>query len=193
MERIELSTNLEYGIIFINLFVFLIAPYLPNVVYDSFVETYVGAILLLLVVLYSIMYGYLVTVSTFTAVASLFAESHARKASKVKGAANLPEPPSPSTINGVNAKTTLLNPDKMDEVIAPVEKLVPKETHPETHTPDDDHSEKTVTFTVKDDDDNSFKPVDASINEKEPLPTISISKDVADIYEKTAHLDKMDE
>lgn len=192
MERKELSTNLEYGIIFINLFVFLIAPYLPNVVYDSFVETYVGAILLLLLVLYSIMYGYLVTVSTFTAVASLFAESHARKASKVKGAAHLPDPQSATTINGVNSKTTLLNPDKIDEVIAPVQKLVPKETHPETHTPDDDHAEKTVTFTVKD-DDNVFKPVDASIDEKEPLPTISISKDVANIYEKTAHLDKMDE
>lgn len=190
MERKELSTNVEYGIIFINLFVFLIAPYLPNVVYDSFVETYVGAILLLLLVLYSIMYGYLVTVSTFTAVASLFAESHARKASKVKGAAHLPV--ASPTINGVNAETTLLNPDKMDEVIAPVQKLVPKETHPESHTPDDDPAEKTVTFTAKD-DDNTFKPVDASIDEKEPLPTISLSKDVANIYEKSANFDKMDE
>ena len=51
--------------------------------YNYFVETYYGATILLLLSLYSISYGYLAAVSSFTGIASLYAESHARKSRKV--------------------------------------------------------------------------------------------------------------
>ena len=62
--------NLEYILIGINLLIFAVSSYLPNVVYTHFVETYVGAVVLLLISIYSFSYGYLVGVSTFTAAAS---------------------------------------------------------------------------------------------------------------------------
>ena len=158
-------------ILLVNLVILLAAPFLPNIVYTGFVETYVGAIILLLVVLYSITFGYLSTVATFTAVASLFAESHARKARKVKKI--LPA----TTIK--NGEETY---EKQMEASA---KIVPSEVHPDDATPEDDNADKHVSFVPKDDDGyNEFKPVDATINEKDPLPTTSLSKDAANVYEE---------
>lgn len=163
----------ELYIIGANLLVFLIAPFLPNVVY-SLVETYVGAIVLLLLALLSISQGYLSAVATFTGVASLFAESHARKARKVKEQ---------------KASGEVVYETQMEA--AP--KILPNEVHPDVHTPDDDMSEKVVTFKPKDDDGyNEFKPVDATINEKDPLPTTSLSKDATAVYEEHRLSEKQD-
>ena len=157
--------NTELYIIAANLLVFVIAPFLPNIVY-SFVESYVGAIILLTIALASISQGYLSTVATFTGIASLFAEAHARKARMVKmqkasGEANY----------------------EVQMESAPV--ILPNEIHPEVSGPEDDGSEQIITFKPKDDDGyNEFKPVDSSINEKDALPTISLSKDAANVYEE---------
>lgn len=171
----------EYIIIFVNLFLFVVAPFLPNVVYNSFVETYVGASVLLFIVMYSATYGYLPAVASFTGVASLYAESHARKATKVKTVIKAPSPsPSPSSLA-----------TKVEKPVAPT--LVPNEEHPDIHTPEDDTAEKTVSFTGKEDDGyNAFEPVDASINQKDVLPTISLSKDAEQIYETTHLAEKME-
>jgi hypothetical protein len=166
--------DIEYCIIFTNLLVFVIAPFLPNLFYDYFVETYVGAVILLLVVLYSITYGYLVTVSTFTAVAALYAESHVRKASKVKKVA-------PSTLDATGSV--------VKKAVGGSMNLLPDEVHPDAHTPDDE----SVTFLAKNEEDaDVFKPVDRSINEKEALPTISLSKDATNVYEESNLSEKQD-
>ena len=158
-------------ILLINLVVLLVAPYLPDIVFNAFVETYFGAILLLFSVLYSITFGYLSTIATFTSVASLFAESHSRKARKVKKMLS----DTAAINNEVNYKNQL----------APSPKIVPSEVHPDDATPEHDDAEKHVTFMPKDGDGyNEFKPVDASINEKEPLSTTSLSKDAAAVYEE---------
>jgi len=153
----------ELILIGLNLLVFLIAPYLPNVVYSYFVETYIGIIVLLVLSLYSINNGYLVTVSTFIAIASLYSESHARKARNVKG--------------GMKATGT----NNFETQIQPSPELVPGELHPDIESPSD---ERIDNIPSKDDDMNDFKPVDISINQKTNLPTISFSKDAEDIYLK---------
>jgi hypothetical protein len=159
----------EYIIIFTNLLVFIVSPFLPNVFYDYFVETYVGATVLLLVLLYSITYGYLVAVSTFTGIASLYAESHVRKASKVK--------------------KTKVSTDTYEKQLAPAENLLPNEVHPEAHVPE----EENVAFLPKEESDsNNFKALDSSINEKEALPTISLSKDATNVYEENNLSDKLE-
>lgn len=155
--------NTEYTIIGANLLVFLLAPYLPNVFYNYFVETYIGITVLLVVALYFVRYGYLVSVSSFIGIASLYAESHARKARKVKGL----------------AKAT--NETTFENQLQPAPELVPNEVHPDIESPE---NEVFKLVPNKDDGENMFKPVDVSINDKTNLPTVSDTKDAEDIYLK---------
>jgi hypothetical protein len=155
--------NTETILIGVNLAIFAISPFLPNVVYTYFVDTYAGIVVLLLAALYSITFGYLVTVSSFVAIASLYSESHARKAKNIKG----------------RSKATHAN--EFETQIQPSPDLVPNELHPEMEEP---VNEDIQGVPANDDGDNSFKPVDSSINEKVPLPTVSFSKDAEDIYLK---------
>ena len=156
-----MNTNLI--LIGVNLVIFVIAPFLPNVVYTHFVETYIGIVLILGAALYSITYGYLVSVSTFVALASLYSESHARKAKNIKG----------------RAKATGVN--EFENQILPAPDLVPNELHPEM---EEASNEDIRGVPAKDDGDNSFEPVDSSINEKRNLSTVSFSKDAEEIYLK---------
>jgi len=158
------NLSLEYILIGINLLVFVVSPFLPNIVYTHFVESYVGAIILLLIAFYSITQGYLVAVSTFSAIGALYAESHARKAKNV------------SSNNKATNTSTLI-----EEQLAPAPKLVPNEIHPDIEPP----LEEKVTFIPKEDDStNDFKPVGESINAKTDLPTTSFSKDAEGVYLK---------
>ena len=162
----------DYYIIFTSLLVFALAPFAPDVFYNYFVETYVGIFVLLCIALYSVSYGYLPAVSVFTGVAALYAESHARKAKKVK---NVDSSKSSSTSEAV-----------ANIVDAP--KLVDSEVHPPMETPDGE----TVTFTPKDSDQtNEVEPTE-SINEKDALPTISLSKDAETVYEENNLAGKLD-
>ena len=162
----------DYYIIFLNLFVFVIAPFLPSYVYDYFVETYVGAAVFLLIALYSITHGYLVAVSTFTGIASLYAEAHARKAMKVK-----------------NGSVTVLEQKLSPEVhaqFAEVKPITPDEVHPDIETP----LEEITTFVPK--DKVMVFDIEDSIETKEALPTISLSKDAEDVYVEKNLADKVD-
>lgn len=161
----------DYYIIFTSLLIFAIAPFIPDVFYDYVVETYVGIFVLLCIALYSITYGYLPAVSVFTAIASLYAESHARKAKKVKK---------------VDVSNNVVSEAVKNIVDAP--KLVDSEVHPEMDTPDGE----TVTFTPKDSDQTNEINTSESINEKEALPTISLSKDAEAVYEQNNLADKLD-
>jgi hypothetical protein len=157
--------NLEYILIGINLFIFVISPFLPNIVYTHFVETYVGAVILLLLAFISITQGYLVAVSTFSSVGALYAESHARKAKNIS-----------SKNKATNEESSTL-----EQQLAPSPNLVPNEIHPDIEPPPDEK----VTFVPKEEDStNSFKPVGESINAKNDLPTTSFSKDAEEIYLK---------
>jgi hypothetical protein len=73
--------------------------------------------------------------------------------------------------------------DKNDfeSMIQPAPDLVPNEIHPDIEPAE---SEVIKSVPDKNDDDNSFKPVDTSINEKTNLPTVSNTKDAEDIYLK---------
>jgi len=155
----------DYYIIFTALLVFAVAPFLPDVVYDYFVDTYVGIFILLCISLYTITYGYLPAVTVFTAIAGLYSESHSRKAKKVK------------TVDVSN--NSILSQAINNIQNAP--KLVSFEEHPAMEIPDED----VVTFTPKSSDDSDIvKKTDSSINEKEALPTISLSKDAEALYEE---------
>jgi hypothetical protein len=74
----------EYIIIAVNVALFIIIPYLPDMVFTHIIDNYFAAAVLLGMLLYSITYGYLVAVSTFTSVLSFYVESHKRKVLKIK-------------------------------------------------------------------------------------------------------------
>uniref|UniRef100_A0A6C0D6Y0 Uncharacterized protein n=1 Tax=viral metagenome TaxID=1070528 RepID=A0A6C0D6Y0_9ZZZZ len=161
----------EYYIIFTSLLIFAVAPFAPDVFYNYFVDTYVGIFILLCISLYSITYGYLPAVTVFTAVAGLYAESHTRKANKVRS---------------VDASNNVLSEAVKNIVEAP--KLVSSEVHPPMEMPDGD----VVTFTPKDSEQTNEVNKSESINEKEALPTISLSKDAEAVYEQNSLAEKLD-
>jgi hypothetical protein len=155
----------DYYIIFTALLVFALSPFFPDVFYEYFIDTYVGIFVLLCISLYSITYGYLPAVTVFTAIAGLYGESHSSKARKVKNV----------DISNNSILSQAIN------TIQNAPKLVAFEEHPAMEIPDED----IVTFTPKSsDEDDSVKKVDSSINEKEALPTISLSKDAETVYEE---------
>jgi len=154
--------NTEYIIIGINLVLFVIAPFLPNIVYKNFVETYVGIIILLVAALYSISFGYLAAVSSFIGIASLYSESHSRAARSVKS---------------VNKAT---GNNQFENQIQPSPELIPHEVHPDIESP----SDEVVKNVPEEETGNSFRPVDTSIDNKTNLPTISDTKEAEDIYLK---------
>lgn len=155
-----------------NLVIFVIAPFLPNAVYDYFVDTYLGAIILMVVALYTASFGYLSLLSAFVGIASLFAESHARKVKKIKRQGKI---------------------EKKGEFVKqldPPSPLMENEIHPEI--PEAEASES-VTFMPKEDDgSNAFKAIDTTINTKVPLNTTSSSTNAEKIYVNSGLAEKLD-
>ena len=149
----------EHYIIIVNLVLFLVIPYLPDVVFTYFIDTYIGATLIIGLILYSIMYGYLVTMSTFASGLSLYVESHKRRVKSIKGSSIL---------------TTVSTP----EVVLPSTHVLPNEVHPDVDIPDGEPT----TFLPKED---SGTDEYTSVDTKAVLPTASVSADVIDILEKT--------
>lgn len=163
--------NVQNGLIVANLVVFVASPFLPNVVYTAFVDTYIGAILLMIAALYTASYGYIATLSGFIGIASLFAESHARKTKHIKRDAHIEKKGS------------------YEKQLAPPEPVVPGEVHPEIPEPQESEP---VTFMPKEDDgSNAFKAVDATINTKVPLNTTSLSKDAENVYTNSNLAEKL--
>ena len=159
--------NIELIIIAVNVFVFVVSPFLPDVFYEKVLNTYLTAAVLFGLNLYSVLYGYLAAVSTFMGVTSLYAELHARKARKVK-----------------KVKEQVLEGEVLNQFQAP-ESLLPDEVHPDANTPDNEE----VTFTPdKDTGDDKFEAVDKTIDEKGALPTISLSKDAEKVFEEDKNI-----
>ena len=163
--------NIEYGLIVANLVIFVVAPFLPNIVYTGFVDTYVGAVILMVAALYSTSYGYLATLSAFIGIASLFAEGHARKTKLIKRE------------GGIEKKGEYV------KQLASAPPVVPGEVHPEIPEPQESEP---VTFMPKDDDgSNAFKEVDSTINTKVPLNTTSLAKDAENVYTNSNLAEKL--
>jgi hypothetical protein len=161
----------ELIIIAVNILIFVVAPFLPNVFYENVLNNYFAAAVLFGLNLYSILYGYLAAVSTFMGVTSLYAEMHARKAKKIK-----------------QVKEQTLKGEVLTQFEKP-EPIIPNEIHPEPHTPE---GEEVAFVPKKDSGDDVFEPVDKTINEKEALPTISLSKDAEQLYEDKNLADKIE-
>ena len=162
---------LESGIIIVNLVIFLLTPFLPNFIFNNFVDTYIGAIILMLVALYEASFGYLQLLSGFVGIAGLYAESHARKVKKIKQDGNIEK-------SGDYAKQ-----------LEPAVPIQSNEVHPEIPEPDHEMH----TFLPKDDDEsNAFKPVDSTINTKVPLETTSFSKNAEEVYTSNNLAEKLD-
>jgi hypothetical protein len=161
----------EHIIIGVNLLVFVLAPFLPNFIYDYFVDTYLGIAILMIVALYQASFGYLSLLSSFIGISSLYAESHARKVKKIKR---------DGTVNkeGNYVKQLESAPPLMDT-----------EVHPDIPEPENEN----VTFLPKDDDEsNAFKPVDTTINTKTPLTTTSLPIDAEKVFVSKNLAEKLD-
>ena len=161
----------EHIIVGVNLLVFVLAPFMPNFVYDYFVDTYLGTVILMLVALYEASFGYLPLLSAFIGIASLYAESHARKVKKIKRDGN------------INKQGNYV------KQLEPAPPLMPSEVHPEIPEAENE----SVSFLPKEDDgSNEFKPVDSTINTKTPLNTTSLSVDAEKVYVSNNLAEKLD-
>jgi hypothetical protein len=125
----------------------LALPYLPTPFF-TLVDSVVGVLVLLLIALVALPYGVVPGVLTFIAVALTFVERNRRKVA-----------------------TKLLTEGKptLEQQLAPAPPMSEQEVHPQWET---SHEDETKFFPEQEQTD-SFEPVDASINEKSALPTIS--------------------
>ena len=166
-----MNLTTEHIIIGVNLLVFVLAPFLPNVVYDYFVDTYVGIVILMLLALVQASYGYLALLSSFIGIASLYSESHARRVKVIKR-------------DGVINKEG----DYVKQ-LEPAAPLLENEVHPEVPEPENE----SVSFLPKQDDEsNDFHPVDTTINTKTPLNTTSLSVDAEKVFVSKNLAEKLD-
>lgn len=168
---IRMKIESEHIIIGVNLLVFLLAPFLPNFIYDHFIDTYIGITILMIVALYQSSFGYLSLLSSFIGISSLYAESHARKVKKVK------------------RDNPVTKEDEYKKQLESAPPLMETEVHPDIPEAENE----TVTFLPKDDDEsNAFQPVDTTINTKTPLNTTSLSVDAEKVFVSKNLAEKLD-
>jgi hypothetical protein len=131
-------------------------PFLPNHLF-KLIDNIVGVLIILLVVLLSLPYGAVVGVVAILAVALTFVERNRRK-----------------------IKTKILNPDpNLQEQLKPAPPMREDEVHPGFDVPDID----AVPFVPSEESgSNEFHAVDTSLDEKQPIPTISSNTDTAERF-----------
>ena len=168
---IRMKITAEHMIIGVNLLVFVLAPFLPNVVYNYFIDTYVGIVILMLLALFQSSYGYLALLSSFIGIASLYSESHARRVKVIKR-------------DGVINKEG----DYVKQ-LEPAAPLLEAEVHPDIPEPE---NESISFLPKKDDESNDFHPVDTSINTKTPLNTTSLPIDAEKVFVSKNLAEKLD-
>ncbi len=152
-----------------SLAVFLAAPYMPNILLEFAVNSYVGVAALLVASLLAVRYDMVVGLAVFLAAGALFLENRKRL---VAGQTSTPSAP---TIASTPAPVTAL-----DE---PAEPVMEGEVHPAQEIP----TRESHSFKPSDEDHtDDFEPVGESINQKEPLESVpsNRSQAVADLFEK---------
>jgi hypothetical protein len=131
---------------------FVLSPYIPSWILNLTTGTMVGALLLMVLVLFVLQGDIVLGLATFLAVAALFLEQRRRTVLKV---------------------TTALGPDKVPFKVEQLEQkapdLVPGEVHPDFKGSEvEDHG-----FEPGDDiGKNTFERVDESQDDKQPLDTV---------------------
>lgn len=131
-------------------------PFLPHTFF-MLIDNIVGVLVLLLLVLASLSYGSVVGVVTILAVALTFVERNRRK-----------------------IQTKILNPDpNLQEQLKPAPPMREDEIHPSFDVPDVD----AMPFVPSEESgSNEFHAVDSSLDDKQPIPTISSNTDTAERF-----------
>jgi hypothetical protein len=132
---------------------FVLSPYLPTWMLELTVGTTVGALILLVLVLFVLQVDIVLGLATFLAVAALFLENRRRTVSKVS-----------------SMMTTKEEPMRIKELDTPAENLVPGEVHPDRKDSEaDDYGFEPTEESGK----NDFEGLGAeSQDEKQPLETV---------------------
>jgi hypothetical protein len=131
----------------------VLSPYLPTWMLELTVGTTVGALILLVLVLFVLQVDIVLGLATFLAVAALFLENRRRTVSKVS-----------------SMMTTKEEPMRIKELDTPAENLVPGEVHPDRKDSEvDDYGFEPTEESGK----NDFEGLGAeSQDEKQPLETV---------------------
>ena len=132
---------------------FVLSPDLPTWMLELTVGTTVGALILLVLVLFVLQVDIVLGLATFLAVAALFLENRRRTVSKVS-----------------SMMTTKEEPMRIKELDTPAENLVPGEVHPDRKDSEaDDYGFEPTEESGK----NDFEGLGAeSQDEKQPLETV---------------------
>lgn len=140
----------------------LALPFFPSTLFEL-LDSILGAFLLLFVALMALPYGPVVGIAVFVAVALTFTERNKRKIQK-----KILSPAAPT----------------LQEQLAPSPPMSPDEVHPMFEYPEHD----TEPYQPEENATNDFHPVDSSINNKLPIPTISSNTDMAEKFYLQEHL-----
>jgi hypothetical protein len=152
-----------------SLAVFLLAPWIPDIVVKVLVGNPIGVFVLLALSIVTVLYNAIDGIAVFLACGVLFLENRKRILSRIEKSVATGDDGS-----GIR-KSTHGSTD-----MVPADDLIDGEVHPEHDKPSEDES----AFSPKDSDGtNKFDPVDETINEKVPPETLSGSAgDMADKF-----------
>lgn len=147
----------------------LALPFAPDALF-SLVDNVVGVLVLLLAVLLALPQGPVPGVLVLVAVALTFVERNRRKVSK---------------------KLLTDGQPSLKQQLEPAPPMSEREVHPEWENADETETEES-TFYPKEESEESFEPVAASINEKTAIPTIdsNTGSDSAERFYIRQHLAK---
>jgi hypothetical protein len=162
--------RLDLIILGASLLLFVISPYIPNMVLNATVGSSVGILVLLLAPLFVVRYNPVLALAVLLAVGALFLENRKRILTNIKASIN-------TEIRKGGGKYAPL-----DDVAAGAPDLIDGEVHPEHETP----FEESHAFQPEKDSTDSFQTMGESINEKGPLATVptNSSRTMADHFEK---------
>lgn len=143
-----------------SLVVFILAPYIPNVVLKATVGNPVGVFVLLAATLYTLRLNMINGLAVFLASGALFLQNRKRILIRAERIANS------SGDDGSGKRVS--TPSSIGLASKPAEDLIEGEVHPDHDTPSGDEN----SYEPKaESETNEFNPVDETINEKTALET----------------------
>jgi len=138
----------------VSLFIFLVSPYLPTVVYKMAFTNMIVPFILLLLVLLLVKTNPIGSVTVLLAIMSLFIEYRYRVL-----ATSIPRSADP--------------PAEYEKQLAPAPPIMPGELHPPPRQPNDNR----ITYKPAEDATNEFDAVGRSVNEKKALPGVRLPEE----------------
>lgn len=154
---------MKFAVFGICIAIFLLAPYIPNGILQATVNSYLGVIVLLGLVLYSLRVDPVISLAVVLTVGALFLENRKRIVAKIDGSNNTIVMPK-------------VRPASVSALSEPAPDLVDGEVHPAHETPSEDE----VRFEpARDSGSDKFESVGDSINEKVVLEQVPSSSSQA--------------